>query len=163
MSTDRSPLWDAQRQDSYLKQRDAALERKAAQRDGSLVARNFDSVWATLEAQERAALEYLILSGARACVGRCNDALLLRLIDKGLLIWPPGVRPVLTDDLVTTFLVPPTLYALLEQKRDLSLPPPALREQRRLEAATRFGQQLVPLVTAEAADPVPPPAREQRQ
>jgi hypothetical protein len=101
-------------------------------------------------------MEYLLLSEAKSCVGRCNDHLLLRLVEKGLLIWPPGVRPVLTDDLVTTLFIPPALQAALEEKKEVLLPPLAHREAMRIEAAERFQNRLTPLSAAGGPDPFLP-------
>ena len=156
MSSKRVRLWDAQRHSSYVKDRDEALEKRADIREGNSVARDIDVIWKALATDERAALGYLLMTGARACIGRCNDDLLARLVSKGLLVWPPGVRPVLTDDLVTTFLIPPALWVALDERRDLLLPPGALHEQAIRDAARQFADQFTPLVTAESPDPFTP-------
>jgi len=149
------PLWDAQRHGEYIRQRDDAIERRADLREGTSVARDIDATWALLPAEERQVLEYLVLSGARSCIGHCNDPLLSRLVERGMLSWPPGVRPVLTDDLVTVFLMAPALWAALDARRGELFPPE--REQARLieEAAKQFGERLMPIASADAPDPNP--------
>ena len=148
------PLWDAQRHDEYVRQRDEADERRTDQREGTSVARDIAAAWALLHADERDVLEYLVLSGARACIGHCNDPLLSRLVDRGMLSWPLGVRPVLTADLVTVFRMAPAVWAALDARRSELFPPE--RNQARLieDAARRFGERLTPLVSAEAPNPV---------
>ena len=153
MNSTRVRLWDAERHSSYVRDRDGALEKRVDVREGTSVARDIDAIWPTLASDERAALEYLLLTGAKSCVARCSEDLLSRLVSKGLLIWPPGVRPVLTDDLITTFLIPPMLLTALDARRDLLLPPNGEREQAIYDAAKRFGDQFTPLITAETPDP----------
>ncbi|MFS8085340.1 MAG: hypothetical protein ACMG6H_06895 [Acidobacteriota bacterium] len=149
------PLWDAQRHDEYVRQRDAADERRVDQREGTSVARDIAAAWALLPADERDVLEYLVLSGARACIGHCSDPLLSRLVDRGMLSWPPGVRPVLTDDLVTVFRMAPAVWAALDAHRGELFPPE--RDQARLivDAARRYGARLTPIASADAPDPAP--------
>ena len=149
------PLWNAQRQEAYVRQRDEAIERRADQREGTSVARDIDALWGLLSSDERRLLEYLLLCGARACLGNCADPLLSRLVERGMLSWPPGVRPVLTDDLVTVFHVAPALWAALEARRGLLFPPE--RDLARLveDGAKHFGDRLTPIVSADAPDPNP--------
>ena len=149
------PLWDAQRHDEYIRQRDEAIERRADQREGTSVAREIDVTWALLPADERQVLEYLVLSGARSCIGHCGDPLLSRLVERGMLSLPLGVRSVLTDDLVSVFSMAPALWAALDARRGDMLP--SERDQARLigEAAQEFGERLTPIVSADAPDPSP--------
>lgn len=159
MSSERVRLWDANRHEAYVKDRDQALERRLDEREGTSIARDIDSVWARLAEDEREALAYLLVSGARSCVGNCSDPLLSRLVDKGLLMWPPGVRPVLTDDLVTSFLMPPAIWDVLQAKRE-SIAADAGGAQRLIEVAKpRFSGNFTPLVTSEiTSDPFRPGA-----
>lgn len=155
MSSTRVRLWDADRREAYVKERDQAIERRLDEREGTTIARDIDSVWAQLAEDERAALEYLQAAGARSCVGNCSDPLLSRLVAKGLLMWPPGVRPVLTDDLVTSFLMPPGIWDALKDRRE------ALDQNeagRRIDAGEkRFAAHFTPLVTSEITpDPFRP-------
>ena len=149
------PLWDAQRHNAYVRQRDAAIERRVDEREGTSVARDIDAIWADLPADERQVLEYLVLCRARACVGNCNDPLLVRLVEKGLLGWPPGVRPVLSDDLVTVFRMAPALWAAFDARRGDMFPPD--RDQARLiEAAVKqFGERFTPIASIDVPDPKP--------
>lgn len=149
------PLWDAQRHDEYVRQRDEAIERRTDQREGRSVARDIDATWAVLPADERTVLEYLVLCGARSCIGHCADPLLSRLVERGLLSWPPGVRPVLTDDLVTVFSVAPALWAALDERRADLFAPERDKARRIAEAAKQFGGRVTPIASGDAPDPVP--------
>jgi hypothetical protein len=157
MSSTRIRLWDAGRHEAYVKERDSALERRLDEREGTSIARDIDQVWARLSDDERLALEYLLVAGARSCVGNCSEPLLSRLVAKGLLMWPPGVRPVLTDDLVTSFLMPPAIWEALQARRE-ALTSSASEVVNLIEAGkTRFSGQLTPLVTSEiTSDPFRP-------
>ncbi len=157
MSSTRIRLWDAGRHEAYVKERDQALERRLDEREGTSIARDIDQVWAQLPDDERQALEYLLVAGARSCVGNCSEPLLSRLVAKGLLMWPPGVRPVLTDDLVTSFLMPPAIWDALQTRRE-ALTVSESETDRLIEAGkNRFSGQLTPLVTSEiTSDPFRP-------
>jgi hypothetical protein len=157
MSSTRVRLWDAGRHEAYVKERDQALERRLDEREGTSIARDIDSIWAQLPQDERDALLYLSLSDARSCVGNCSDPLLAGLVAKGLLIWPPGVRPVLTDDLVTSFLMPPAIWEVFQTKRD-DFAIRAGGAKSFLEAAEKkFEGHFTPLVTSEiTSDPFRP-------
>lgn len=148
-------LWDARRQDEYVRQRDAAIELRTDQIEGTSVARDIDATWALLPADERQVIEYLVLSGARSCIGHCSDPLLSRLVERGMLAWSPGVRPVLTDDLVTVFLIAPAVWAALNARcGELLLPEP--ERARLIEAAAKqFGERVTPITSADAPDPNP--------
>lgn len=156
MSSTRVRLWDAGRHEAYVKERDKALERRLDVREGTSIARDIDSVWAQLPDDERDALTYLLVSGARSCVGNCSDPLLSKLVTKGLLMWPPGVRPVLTDDLVTSFLMPPAIWEALQERQQEAAS--AGGADRIIEAGKkRFGVHFTPLVTSEITlDPFRP-------
>lgn len=153
----RVRLWDAGRHEAYVKERDQALERRLDEREGTRIARDIDQVWAKLQEDERQALEYLVVSGARSCVGNCSDPLLSRLVVKGLLMWPPGVRPVLTDDLVTSFAMPPAIWDVLQTRRE-AIAAGAGGIEALVEAAKlRFAGHFTPLVTSEiTSDPFRP-------
>jgi len=149
------PLWDAQRQSDYVRLRDEAIERRADQVEGKAAARDIDATWALLSVDERQVLEYLVLSGARSCIGNCADPLLSRLVESGMLSWPPGVRPVLTDDLVTLFSIAPALWAELNARRGELLAPERDRARLIAEAARQFGARVTPLLSSDAPDPDP--------
>lgn len=114
-------LWDAQAQGDYTRQRDDAIERRIEQREGTSVAREIDATWPLLPADERHVLEYLVFTGTRSCIGHCSDHTLSSLVARGMLSWPPGVRPVLTDDLATVFTVAPALWEALVTRRETLL------------------------------------------
>lgn len=156
MSSRRVRLWDAGRHEAYVKERDQALERRLDEREGTSIARDIDSVWAILPEDERDALAYLLVSGARSCVGNCCDPLLSRLVARGLLMWPPGVRPVLTDDLITSFLMPPAIWEALQGYRQAAASGGSA--ERIIEAGKqRFAAHFIPLVTSEiTSDPFRP-------
>lgn len=157
MSSTRVRLWDASRHEAYVRERDQALERRIKERDGTGVASDIDNVWSELREDEREALAYLLVSGARSCVGNCSDPLLSRLVAKGLLMWPPGVRPVLTDDLVTTFLMPPAIWDVLQARYEAIAAGAGGAESLIESAALRFAGHLTPLVTPEVtSDPFLP-------
>jgi hypothetical protein len=104
-------------------------------------------------------LEYLLLAAAPACIGRCNEPLLTGLMARGLLIWPPGIRPVLTDDLVTSFVVPPAVWTALNARLDILLPQPdrALALER---AEQRFRDRMTPVAVAPDQSPESAPSRQ---
>jgi hypothetical protein len=149
------PMWDAQRDDEYIRQRDEAIERRADEREGKPVARDIDATWALLSANERQVLEYLVLSGARSCIGPRKDPLLSGRVERGMLSWPRGVWTVLTDELVTVFRMAPALWAALAARRGDMFPPE--RDQARLidAAVKQFGERLTPIAAADAPDPSP--------
>lgn len=149
------PLWDAQRRDDYVRQRDDAIERETDRRTGTSVAREIDASWAMLAPDERQVLEYLVLCDAHSCVGHCSDPLLSRLVERGMLTTPPGVRPVLTDDLVTVFVVVPALWAALDARRGELFPPSRDRARLIEEAALQFSGRVTPIASVEAPDPDP--------
>lgn len=149
------PLWDAQRHGDYVRKRDEAIERRTDQREGTSVAREIDATWATLPADERQVLEYLLLSDARSCIGQCADPLLSRLVARGMLSWPPGVRPVLTDDLVTAFQVAPALWTALRARRDELFPTEGEKSRLLDEAARLLGERVTPITSSDAPDPNP--------
>jgi hypothetical protein len=92
-------------------------------------------------------------------VGNCSDPLLRSLVDQGLLMWPPGVRPVLTDDLVTSFLMPPAIWDALQARRDAIAAKAGGAEQLIEAAQQRFAGNFTPLVTSEiTSDPFRPTA-----
>jgi hypothetical protein len=133
------------------------LERRLDEREGTSIARDIDQVWAQLPDDERQALEYLLVTGARSCVGNCSEPLLARLVAKGLLMWPPGVRPVLTDDLVTSFLMPPAIWGALQTRRQ-KLTGSGIKTANLIETGkNRFSAHFTPLVTSEiTSDPFRP-------
>lgn len=149
------PLWDAQRHDEYVRQRDAAIEHRTDRIEGTSVARDIDATWALLPAEERQVLEYLVLCGARSCIAGCEDPLLSRLVERGMLSRPAGVRPALTDDLVTMFRIVPALWAALAARRGELLSPERDRARLVDEAAKQFGERLTPIACADAPDPSP--------
>lgn len=157
MSSTRICLWDAGRHEAYVKERDQALERRLDEREGTSIARDIDEVWAQLPDDERQALEYLLVTGARSCVGNCSEPLLARLVAKGLLMWPPGVRPVLTEDLVTSFLMPPAIWDALQTRRR-NLTGSGIETASLIETGkNRFSGHFTPLVTSEiTSDPFLP-------
>lgn len=144
-------LWDARRHEAYVRQRDEANERRVDRREGISVAREIDAMWAALPADERKVLRYLLLCGADSCIGRSSDPLLSRLADRGILSRPPGVRAVLADDLVTSFLVAPAIWAALDARRGEFLAPES--EQPRLleDARKSYEGRLTPIVSAGSA------------
>lgn len=157
MSSTRVRLWDAGRHEAYVRERDQALERRLDEREGTGIARDIDAVWGQLADDERHALEYLIVAGARSCVGHCSDPLLSRLVARGLLIWPPGVRPVLTDDLVTSFLMPPAIWGALQPRREAFAAAAGGTDRLIKTAKDRFSDHFTPLVTSEiTSDPFRP-------
>jgi hypothetical protein len=156
MGPTRVRLWDAERHDSYIRQRDQAIERRADERLGTSVAAEIDSILAAIAGDEaRDVLEYLLLAEASACIGKCSDSLLARLVEHGLLASPPGVRPVLTEDLVTTFQVPPAAWTALQRRRDELLPPAAERALRIRHAEQRFRDRITPVAISRTDDPTP--------
>ena len=146
-------LWDAQRHDEYIRQRDDALDRQSDRREGTSVARDIDVIWPLLAADERQLLEYLLLSGARSCIGNCGDPLLSRLVERGMLSLPPGVRPVLTDDLATLFQMAPALWDALAARRADLLPPERNPAGLLDEAARRFCGRVTLVTPDDATSP----------
>lgn len=152
MTADRVRLWDTKRQNAYVKERDQALDRRQDEREGITVARELDVIWATLSPDQKRAMTYLVMSGARSCVGHCSDALLSSLVDRGFLIWPPGVRPVLTNDLVTSFLVPSAVWVALVKRLPSESNGISIDDLRQ-----QFSDHFTPLVTSDITeDPFQP-------
>ena len=152
------PLWDAKRHGEYVRQRDEAIERRIDQLEGTSVARDIDSTWGAMPADERQVLEYLVLSDARSCIGHCADPLLSRLVARGMMSWPPGVRPVLTDDLVTAFQVAPALWSALHARRDALFPTDGDKARALDEASRLLGERLTPIRSSDGPDPGAVPA-----
>ena len=150
-----APMWDAQRQEEYVRQRDGAIARLADERDGKAMALDIDATWAMLAADEQRLLEYLVLSGARSCIGRCSDPLLSGLVERGLLSLPRGVRAVLTDDLETVFRLAPALSAAIATRQGSLLQPEADRTLRLDEAAATFGKRVTPIAAGDSPEPTP--------
>lgn len=148
-------FWDPQRQEQYVRHRDLAIERRQDQQEGTSVARDIDAIWPKLPAEERCLLAYLVLSDARSCIGRCADPLLAHMVEDGLLCLPPGVRLVLTEDLLTVFGMPPALWdALVARRREL-LAPGVTEAQLLAEAAKRYSGRVTPISVTEAAGASP--------
>lgn len=150
-----APMWDAQKQEEYVRQRDGSIARLADERDGKALARDIDATWALLAADEQRLLEYLVLSGARSCIGRCSDPLLSGLVARGLLSLPRGVRTVLTDDLETVFRLAPALSAAIATRQGSLLRSAAERTRLLDEAAATFGKRVTPIAAGDSPEPYP--------
>ena len=61
MAGRRQPLWDKGKQDLYWSAREEAERRSAERQDGVAAARNLEALWAGLDLEERAVMEYLLL------------------------------------------------------------------------------------------------------
>lgn len=151
-------FWDAQRHDEYVRQRDAALQRQVEEKAGTAVARSIDASWPLVPPDERAVIEFLVLSGARCCIGLCSDPLLEKLVARGMLASPTGVRPVMTGDLSTVFMVPPALWGALLDRRETLFAPEADRARLLEGAARRLAERIAP-ITWPGEDTVPESGR----
>jgi phosphoserine phosphatase len=74
MTSSRVRLWDANRHEAYVRERDQALERRLDEREGTSIAMDIDTMWLRLPQDEREALAYLVVSGARCCVASSTRA-----------------------------------------------------------------------------------------
>lgn len=153
----RTPFWDAGQQADYRRQQDAAVTRRSDTREGVAAAQEIDALWSSLGDDERAVMQQLVLCAAPSCIGSCDDPLLSALVDKGMLSWPPGVRPVLHSDLVTSFLVPPAVWNALNARREMVIPAALDRGAFDADIAQRFGNRFMPIAPAASAEPDFPP------
>jgi hypothetical protein len=115
MTTPR--FWDSNTQQQYVQGRDALTERQAQWREGKQHAENPKALWNSLAPEEQNLLQWLLINETPSLVGRCDDPVLKRMMSLGVLHWPPGVRPVLTDDLITTFHIGPALWSVMLASR----------------------------------------------
>ena len=137
MASGRRPLWDQGKQDLYWSARGRAEQRAAERQDGVAAARDLEALWAGLDPEERAVMEYLLLSGQRSAVARHEDPALDRLLGKGLLQVPPGVGTLLMRKMETIFTVPGAVWRELTARKSALLPGGPAEEAERLAAAAR--------------------------
>lgn len=138
-------LWSRDAHARYLADRDSRTEQRAQWREAAHLAANPLALWEDLDQLERWVLQWMLLNATPSLVGRCDDDVLKRLMNRGVLHWPPGVRPVLTDDLVTTFHVGPALWSALEKSAGQWLPDQQQQEALLEKLNQQFAQRWVPL------------------
>lgn len=136
-------FWDANSQQKYVQARDALTERQAQWREGSALAKDLNAFWSSLSADEQCLLHWMLINDSPSLVGRCDDPVLKRMMETGVLHWPPGVRPILNDDLVTTFHIGSVLWAELISRRDLLLPKEDEVAQLQSTLTQRFAQRWI--------------------
>lgn len=149
-------LWNPQRHEAYLRQREDALARRDAERDGVRAARELDATWSRLEVDQRALLESLARCGAPSCIGSCDDPLLASLVKLGLVAPAPGVRPILTHDLLTAFAVPPAVWIALRARVAGGADMPREAERSVAEFRRRFGARIAMVVAERPPTPGAP-------
>ena len=108
--TKRRRLWDGNRHSDYWKTKRAAERRAVAHKYGEHTARDLESLWQTLDDDERALLDYLLLCGRRSVVALYEDPLCNALVRKKLLQIPAGVGTLLMQNLETTFKIPRAVW-----------------------------------------------------
>ncbi len=136
MTFKRTPLWDADKHDRYWEAKDEASQRAKARLDGEHTAERLDEIWAGLEAEEQALMEFLLLRDRRSVVALYDDDLFNSLVSKGLLQIPPGVGTLLMQELETSFAVPRAVWRDLTRRRGEFLPYSESRASERLQEAT---------------------------
>ena len=147
-------FWDANAQQRYIDSREASTERQAQWRESLQHAENPQKLWLALSDEERTLLQWMLLNETPSLVGHCDDAVLQRLLTLGVLHWPPGVRPVLTDDLVTTFHMGPALWSVLLAQRDEWLPQGISSEELKASLAVEMGDRWLVLQDAGQSSPL---------
>lgn len=137
MAGRRTRLWDNNSHRQYWESTRAAAERATARKDGAHTAQALDTIWASLEADERSLMEYLLLSGRRSVIALYEDELFNTLVSKGLLQIPPGVGTLLMRKLETSFSVPRAVWKALNEAKPRLLPyTPDDAARRMVELAT---------------------------
>ncbi|MHC4225056.1 MAG: hypothetical protein ACYSUN_13780 [Planctomycetota bacterium] len=106
----RTRLWTSDRHSEYWASKEEAERRANAHKYGEYTAADLDSIWPALGEDERALLEYLLLSGRRSVVALYEDPLCNALVDAKLLQIPPGVGTLLMQNLETTFKIPRAVW-----------------------------------------------------
>ena len=113
----RIPLWDSERSSQYWESQDVAAKHAEAKKYGEYTAADLDGIWATLNDDERALLEYLILRDRRSLVALYEDALCNALVEKKLLQIPAGVGTLLMQNLETTFKIPRAVWREMRARK----------------------------------------------
>ncbi len=114
----RASLWNNENQKQYQAHRERATQDAADRRQGTHTAAALDDIWAALREDERAFMEYLILSERRTAIARREDDLLFRLIDKELLQLPVGVSRVVMHMVTTAYSIPEDVWQRLGDERE---------------------------------------------
>ena len=118
--TKRRRLWDSDRNSDYWDTKQAAERRAVARKYGEHTAADLDRLWQSLDDDERALLEYLLLSGRRSVVALYEDPLCNALVRRKLLQIPAGVGTLLMQNLETTFKIPRAVWREMNlRKADL--------------------------------------------
>jgi hypothetical protein len=115
--TKRTPLWTSDRHSDYWESKDEAERRANAQKYGEHTAADLDRIWLALGEDERALLEYLLLSGRRSVVALYEDSLCNALVERKLLQTPAGVGTLLMQNLETTFKIPRAVWEVMNLRK----------------------------------------------
>lgn len=122
MTGKRPRLWNAESSAAYWQDTDAAARRATAAKYGEDTAREIDAVWQTLEDDQRALLEWLLLCERRSVVAAYDNELCNELVARRLLQIPPGVGTLLMQDLETTFKIPRAVWRELNENKERFVP-----------------------------------------
>jgi hypothetical protein len=145
--TKRTRLWTSDRHAEYWDSKDEAERRANAHKYGEHTAADLDRIWLALDEDERALLEYLLLSGRRSVVALYEDPLCNALVERKLLQIPPGVGTLLMQNLETTFKVPRAVWSEMNLRETellssgVSSPAPD-REERLRELTEKIGAHI---------------------
>ena len=130
----RASLWNNENQKQYQAERDRSAREVVDRRRGAHTAAALDDIWAALAEDERAFMEYLVLSNRRTAIARRETDLLFRLIDKGLLQLPVGVSKVFMEKVHTAYGVPEDVWRAFAVSGDRYVSPDAAASADRLAA-----------------------------
>jgi hypothetical protein len=108
--TKRTRLWTSDRHSEYWDSKEEAERRANAHKYGEHTAADLDRIWPALGDDQRALLEYLLLSGRRSVVALYEDPLCNALVDAKMLQIPAGVGTLLMQNLETTFKIPRAVW-----------------------------------------------------
>ena len=108
--TKRMRLWTSDRHSEYWDSKEEADRRANAHKYGEYTAADLDRIWPALGDDQRALLEYLLLSGRRSVVALYEDPLCNALVDAKMLQIPAGVGTLLMQNLETTFKIPRAVW-----------------------------------------------------
>ncbi len=116
--TKRTRLWTSDRHSEYWASQDEAERRANAHKYGEYTAADLDRIWRALGEDERALLEYLLLSGRRSVVALYEDPLCNALVERKLLQTPAGVGTLLMQNLETTFKIPRAVWEEMNLRKE---------------------------------------------
>jgi hypothetical protein len=160
MTPKRLSLWDHKHRERYLAATKEAAACAAARRDGEHTVRALPGIWQALTPEEKAFMEYLLISGSSTVVALHDEGLLDGLVGRGLLQKPVGVGTLFMHDYETTYDVPAAVWRALNDRRHHFLPySEAELARRREEVGERLRDNILVLKPPAGAGPAVGPGR----